>query len=164
MTTRADFAAEEWNLLVQTPRWVVAAASAAQQDLAYRTNHEIEQGFCATANGRLAGNAFVTEVAAETMKIFDSRSVVGPADFADRAAGIDATLSKVETVARLLSEKAAPPDAAAYQAWLVDITDVVIRAARSHDFIGLGGELVTKAERGFRERLREALGHRGVAG
>jgi hypothetical protein len=30
---------------------------------------------------------------------------------------------------------------------------VVIRAAKSHDFIGIGGEVVTEAERRFRERL-----------
>jgi hypothetical protein len=153
MTTRADFAAEEWNLVVQTPRWVVAAASAAQQDLAYRTNHEIEQGFCATANGRHIGNEFVTEVAGETMKIFDSRTVVGATDFADRAAGIDAVLDKVAAVVRLLTDKAAPEDAKAYRRWLVDIADVVIRAARSHDFLGIGGEVVTRSERSFRDRL-----------
>jgi hypothetical protein len=52
MTTRADFASEEWDHVVQLPRWVVAAASAAQHDIAYRTNHEIESGFVASANGR----------------------------------------------------------------------------------------------------------------
>lgn len=157
MTSKADFAESEWDLLVQTPRWVVAAASAAQQDRAYRTNHEIEQGFVATAHGRQTGNAFVTEVAAETLKIFDSRTVVTPNDFADPAAGIAATLAKVEAVARMLAIKAPGADAQAYGDWLVEITDVVIRAARSNDFLGLGGELVTKAERDFRDRLVQAL-------
>ena len=77
MTHRADFSPDEWELVVQTPRWVVAAASAAQHDVGYRTNHEIEQGFVATAHGRDTGNAFVTEVAAETLKVFDNRAVVG---------------------------------------------------------------------------------------
>jgi len=153
MTAKSDFASEEWDLLVQTPRWVVAAASAAQQDLAYRTNHEIEQGFVATARGGHSGNAFVVEVSAETLKIFDSGSVVGATDFANRAAGIDAVLEKVTAVVRLLAEKATPEDAKAYRRWLVDIADVVITAARSHDFLGFGGELVTRSERGFRDRL-----------
>lgn len=157
MTSKADFAASEWDLLVQTPRWVVAAASAAQHDVAYRTNHEIEQGFVATARGRQAGNAFVSEIAEETLRIFDSRSVVGPDDFADPEAGIAATLAKVEAVARMLAIKAPEADAQAYGDWLVEIADVVIRAARSNDFLGLGGELVTKAERGFRDRLVQAL-------
>lgn len=153
MTTKADFTEQEWDLLVQTPRWVVAAASAAQRDLAYRTNHEIEQGFVATANGRQSGNPFVIEVAAETMKIFDGGGVVGAGDFADREAGIAAVLDRVGSVVRLLAEKVEAEDAKAYRRWLVDITDVVITAARSNDFIGFGGELVTKSERTFRDRL-----------
>jgi len=153
MTTRSDFTEAEWELLVQTPRWVVAAASAAQRDVAYRTNHEIEQGFVATAKGRHTGNAFVTEVAAETMKIFDNQAVVGATDFADREAGIQAVLDRVASVVELLAAKAAPEDAQAYRRWLVDITDVVITAARSNDFLGIGGELVTRAERSFRDRL-----------
>ncbi len=153
MTTKADFTAEEWDLVVQTPRWVVAAASAAQKDLAYRTNHEVEQGFVATANGRHSGNPFVTEVATETMKVFDSRTVVGATDFHDRAAGIASVLERVATVRALLAEKATPEDAKAYRRWLVGITDVVIAAARSHDFMGLGGELITRLEQSFRDRL-----------
>jgi hypothetical protein len=42
----------------------------------YRTNHEIESGFVASANGRHSGNAFVTEVAGDCMLIFDRRSVI----------------------------------------------------------------------------------------
>src|SRR5262252_6628162 len=72
MTSKADFAPDEWDLVVQMPRWVVAAASAAQRDLAYRTDHEIEAGYVATAKGGQSDNAFVSAVAAETMKIFDS--------------------------------------------------------------------------------------------
>lgn len=153
MTAKADFTDDEWQLLVTTPRWVVAAASAAQRDLAYRTDHEIEQGLVATANGRSAGNDFVAEVAAETMKIFDDRTVVSAADFADRAAGLATALDKVAAAVRLLAAKASAEDAKAYRRWLVEITDVVITAARSHDILGFGGELVTAAERGFRDRL-----------
>jgi len=153
VTSRSDFTESEWELLVQTPRWVVAAASAAQRDLPYRTDHEIEQGFVATAKGRQSGNAFVAEVVDETMKIFDNRAVVGATDFADREAGIQAVLDRVASVVQLLAAKAAPEDAQAYRRWLVDITDVVITAARSNDFLGIGGELVTSAERDFRDRL-----------
>ncbi len=153
MTSRADFATNEWDLVVQLPRWVVAAASAAQHDLAYRTNHEVESGFVASAHGRYSGNAFVTEVADETMRIFDQRSVVAGTDFADRDAAIDSVLEKVGTVNKLVTEKADPEDVAAYRRWLVAITDVVISAARSGDVLGFGGQLVTASEHSFRDRL-----------
>jgi hypothetical protein len=87
------------------------------------------------------------------MKVFDSRSVVGATDFHDRKAGLTAVLEKVAEVATLLAARAAPEDARAYRRWLVGITDVVIAAARSHDVLGFGGELITASERSFRERL-----------
>ncbi|HEY7225410.1 MAG TPA: hypothetical protein VH561_17685 [Micromonosporaceae bacterium] len=159
MTTKADFTPDEWELIVQAPRWVVAAASAAQRDVGYRTNHEIEQGFVATAHGRDTGNAFTAEVAIDTLKVFDSRTVVTGTEFQDRAAGLAAALEKVAVVDRLLAEKADTEDAQAYRRWLIAITDVVIRAARSHDIVGFGGELVTQAEKDFRDQLVLALQH-----
>jgi hypothetical protein len=153
MTTRADFTTDEWTLVVRLPRWVVAAASCAQHDLAYRTNHEVESGFVASANGRQSGNAFVTSVAVETMGVFDDRSVLAGIDFADRETAIATVLDQVATVNRLLTAKAERDDVSAYRRWLVDITDVVIRAARSGDVLGFGGQLVTSSERSFRDRL-----------
>jgi hypothetical protein len=153
VTTRANFADDEWDLVVQLPRWVVAAASAAQHDLAYRTNHEVEAGFVASAHGRHTGNAFVTEVAGECMRIFDNRGVIARTDFTDRHAAIDSVLEKVGAVNRLITVKADPEDAVAYRKWLVSITDVVITAARSGDVLGFGGQLVTASEHNFRDRL-----------
>jgi hypothetical protein len=153
VTTRADFGTDEWNLLVQLPRLVVAAASCAQHDLAYRTNHEIEAGFVASANGRQSDNAFVTAVAVEAMRVFDDRSVIAGIDFGNRSTAITTVLERVAIVNRLLTANADPADTSAYRRWLVDITDVVIRAARSGDILGFGGQLVTTSERSFRDRL-----------
>jgi hypothetical protein len=153
VTTRANFATDEWELVVQLPRWVVAAASAAQHDLAYRTNHEVEAGFVASANGRHTGNAFVTEVADACMRIFDHQGVVAGTDFSDRSTAIAGVLDKVAAVNKVVTEKADPEDVAAYRKWLVSITDVVISAARSGDILGFGGQLVTASEHSFRDRL-----------
>lgn len=153
MTTKSDFGADEWNLVVELPRWVVAAASAAQHDLTYRTNHEVEAGFVASAHGRELGNEFVATVAVETMTIFDRKAVIAGTDFGDRDAAIASVLEKVGVVNRLLTAKAAGDDAKAYRRWLVEITDVVIRAARSGDVLGFGGQFVTASEHTFRDQL-----------
>jgi hypothetical protein len=163
MTTKADFEADEWALIVRTPRWVVAGASAAQRDIGFRTDREIEAGYIATAKGH-SDNPFVTAVATETMMIFDSRDVVGAGDQAtlaslsstnatDREAGLAAVLEQVAAVTRLMASKAEPADAKAYRRWLVEITDVVITAARSNDILGFGGQIVTTSEQRFRDRL-----------
>ncbi len=62
-------------------------------------------------------------------------------------------LEKVGAVNRLITAKADPSDVAAYRKWLVSITDVVISAARTGDFLGFGGQLVTPSEHTFRDRL-----------
>jgi len=153
VTTRAGFAAEEWDLVVRLPRWIVAAASAAQQDLRYRTNIEVEAGFIAAADGREIGNAFVTEVALQTMRIYDDRSGLHAIEFDDRETGIKSVLERARVVNTLLKEKVEVGDAMAYRRWLLTINDVVISAARSGDFLGFGGTMVTAAELRFRDRL-----------
>lgn len=153
VTDRASFTTDEWEHLVQLPRLVVAAASAAQHDLAYKTTREIEAGYIASANGRLIGNAFVTAVASDTMRIFDEPSTMATADFANREAAIVAILDQVRQANQLLKIKADVTDAMAFRRWLLTITDIVITAAKTGDFLGLGGQLVTKSEHRFRDRL-----------
>jgi hypothetical protein len=157
VTTRSAFAKDEWDRLVQLPRWVVAAASAAQRDLPYRTNIEIEAGLIASARGRDTGNAFVAEVGSDTLRIFDDRSTVSAIEFKDTESGIATVLDRVGGVNQMLGAKADPADVMAYRNWLLAITDVVISAARTGDILGFGGQLVTASEHRFRDRLAHVL-------
>ncbi|GIH04203.1 hypothetical protein Rhe02_22700 [Rhizocola hellebori] len=142
---------------MQLPRWVVAAASAAQHDLPYRTNIEVESGLIASARGRDTGNAFLAEVASDTLRIFDDRSLAGAIDLTDRDAGIAAVLDLVRSVNEILDAHVDNGDAMAFRRWLLTITDVVISAARSGDILGFGGKLITESEQSFRDRLAVVL-------
>jgi hypothetical protein len=157
VTTKAEFTRDEWDSLVQLPRWVCAAASAAQRDLAYRTTIEVEVGLLSSAHGRNMGNAFLAEVAADTLHIYDDRTVAAAIEFTDVESGIVEVLDRAAAVHALLGAKAAPADAAAYRHWLLTVTDDVISAARTGDFLGFGGKLVTAAEHRFRDRLATVL-------
>jgi hypothetical protein len=157
VTTRADFTNDEWDLLVQLPRWVVAAASAAQHDTPYRTNIEMEAGYIAAAKGRQIDNAFVADLADDTMKLFDAKGTIRAIEFRDRTTAIVSVLDRVRTANQVLKDKADVAGAMAYRRWLLAITDIVISAARTGGFLGFGGELVTAAEMRFRDRLVLAL-------
>lgn len=157
MTTRAAFASEEWDSLVQLPRWVVAAASASQYDRPHKTNVEVEVGLLVSAHGRDTGNEFVAAVAEQTLRIFDDRATVAGIEFGDTAAAIATVLTRAGAVNSLLRAKADAADAAAYRVWLLSITDRVIAAVRTGDFMGVGGELVTESEHRFRDQLAEVL-------
>ena len=76
----------------------------------------------------------------------------------DRNAAIDSVLERVASVVAIVNAKADPADAAAYRQWLADISNVVISAARSGDFLGFGGQLVTASEHSFHDRLVLTLG------
>jgi hypothetical protein len=119
-----SFAKAERDLLVRLPRWIVGAASAVQPDNAARTHRELEAGFLAVANGRLAKDPFLTEVANGTLDIFDEE---GPID----TAGVDTVLEKAGEAWQFAAGQVTPTVAAAYARWLLDITDEVISAARS---------------------------------
>jgi hypothetical protein len=139
--------------LVQLPRWIVAGASQAQRDLPHRTTIEVEAGLIASAQGRDLGNAFVTEVAEATLRFFDNRATIAAIEFSDRAAGLSSVLEQARTANQVLKSKADVMDAMAYRRWLLSIADTVISAARTGDFLGIGGKVVTAKEQSFRDRL-----------
>ncbi|MGE5830118.1 MAG: hypothetical protein ACM30G_17415, partial [Micromonosporaceae bacterium] len=77
----------------------------------------------------------------------------GVIDFRDKEAGITRVLERVKAANELLTAVADRADAAAYREWLLGVTDVVIRAARTGDVFGIGGVLVTELEWRFRDEL-----------
>ena len=149
MTVSGTFTADEWEQILEAPRWVVAGASAAQVDTAYRTGQETQQGFIAIAHGRDLGNPLVSAVAEEYLQNRRRLDLT----FVDRAAGLDAVIERVAATVVLLAAKADGGDAVAYGRWLANITDAVIAAATS----GIRGPLVTEAEKSFRDRVRQAV-------
>jgi hypothetical protein len=149
------FTDEEWADLVGLPRWLVAAASAACHDNAYRTEVENEVGLLATARGRDRNNEFLAVVAEEALNSFDSQDVIKAISFRNRNAGIDAVLARAEAVSALLSARVPPVDARAYRKWLLAIVDAVIRAA--HSGISIWGSRVSKPEQALRDRLAALL-------
>src|SRR5436305_293901 len=73
------------------------------------------------------------------------------------AAAIEDVLDRAKRATAVLAGKAEPSEAAAYGHWLVTIADAVVSAARSGGVLGIGGELVTDAERRFVDRLSQVL-------
>jgi hypothetical protein len=152
MTEKTAFTPEQWSLLVRLPRWVASAASASQPDGPMRTAAEREAGLITIAHARSSGNTFVEGLARQLVDEFD-RPDPGVIDFRDKEAGITRVLERVKAANELLTTVADSADAAAYREWLLGVTDVVIRAARTGDVFGIGGVLVTDLEWRFRDQL-----------
>lgn len=67
-------------------------------------------------------------------------------------------LASCRSVATVLNARADPADSAAYRQWLQSIAARVCEAASSGGLLGLGGDLLSDAEREFLDELGGALG------
>jgi hypothetical protein len=142
----AEFTAEERNLLVRLPRWVVDAAVAAG---GLRSRHDADNGFLSVANGRRLDNALVAELAGDAVKVYDQdprKSGVDPST----QAGTELIIGYAQTAMSILRTKAEEADASTYRRWLLTITDDAITTVRT-----IGGVHTHPDQRAFRERLAE---------
>jgi hypothetical protein len=151
VTVRSELTAEERNLLVRLPRWVVGAAALVHDEGATRNRQKLDNGFLAVANGRDMGNPVVAELAGATIKIYDEDPKASGVDPAV-AEGRDLVIGYAQTSMNILRAKADEDDAATYRRWLLNITDFVITDVR-HERIGFGGVHVHPDEKQFRDRL-----------
>ncbi|MFF5227664.1 hypothetical protein [Dactylosporangium sp. NPDC000521] len=168
METVPKYTDEEWGLLVGLPQSVLIAASQAEQDGTRRTREEWTAGMTAIADGRDSASDLVRMVATDVVARqgdIEEDAVGGFAggveppiiEFPDRAAGIADVIERAKAAHALLAAKASDADAESYRYWLITLADQVVSAAKSGDVLGFGGELITPAERNFRDTLAAVL-------
>lgn len=155
---------EEWGLLVGLPQSVLIAASQAEQDGGRRTREEWTAGMTAIADGRGSASDLVRRVATEVVARQGGieEDLVGGQEppiieFPDPKAGIADVIDRARAAHELLAAKTEAADAESYRFWLITLADQVVSAAKSGDVLGFGGELVTPAERAFRDELAAVL-------
>lgn len=154
------FSDEEWGLLTGLPQAVLTAAGAAEADGARRSRAEHAAGLEAIAAGRESSSRLVRMVAHELVsrvgdpEVGETLPVIEPTDPQAYLADV---LERARDVAGLLAERVDTGEAGAYKHWLVGIAERVVTAASTGGVLGIGGDLVTAAERGFCDRLAQAL-------
>ncbi|HEX5595994.1 MAG TPA: hypothetical protein VFX61_08275 [Micromonosporaceae bacterium] len=158
--TQFGFTDEQWGLLVGLPQSVVTAASAAERDGTRRTRAEGAAGLDAIARGRESASRLVAAVAAELVvqvgdpELGEELPLIEPLE---PSAMIADVLERARVVSVLLDNTVDEGEAGAYRHWLVTLADEVVGAALSGGKFGIGGELVSEAERRFRDELARAL-------
>jgi hypothetical protein len=156
--SQPKYSDEEWGLLVGLPQSVVVASSQAEKDGARRTAHEWTAGMTAISDGRDSASPFVREVATEVVARQGEAGEDPPiVQYPDKEAGLADVIKRAAAAHALLVGKAEHADAEAYRLWVITICEQVIGAAKSGDVLGIGGELVSEAERKFRDDLAAAL-------
>ena len=162
MATKASFTTEEWTLLLESPMMAGMAVSAAEPSGLFGMLKESFATGSALAAAKIdaAANGLVKAVAAE-FGTAEGRAAARDGIKASLAGGSagDIKARATETlrqVAALLAAKA-PEDAAAFKAWLAEISRHVADSAREGGFLGFGGVQVSDAEKATLAEIAAAL-------
>lgn len=157
MTTKADYTAEEWQVLMQAPmltalnviaaspsgpvgvvQEMLAVTKAVLDSVEPAPGHELVAAVAAEFKETKGEAAIMKGLKAEELK---SRSLEGS-----------------RQVAALLDRKATPEEAAAFKQWLTEMARRAAEAAKEGGFMGIGGTQVTEAETAALHEVNEALG------
>ena len=159
MTSKADFADEEWARLKRAPFVAGMAISLAdpggpieavkETAATLRTVRGAEGG----DRGELVG-ALAHDVVADAQQRHNPLGGFKPTKGA--SAGVE-ILDELREVNRIASEKASPEDASAFRQWLLDTAQEAANAAKEGGFMGWHAERVSQGEQQMLDRLREVL-------
>lgn len=163
MASKSDFSTREWELLRDTPHWVVVAvASAGASGLLGSIKEAIAPAGAMIAaaqgdNALLRALCQREELKAAAEHIREQAKTEGPIEDI-RAFFSEAALSHCRRALALLKGREAGEDAEAYADFLIDLAERVANAAKEGGFLGFGGERVSDPEKAFLAELAAALG------
>jgi hypothetical protein len=162
MADKASFTPQEWVLLLESPMMAAMAVSAAEPSGLFGLHQEsfASGKLLVQAKSGTTANELVKAVAAdygtaEGRKAASEglRAKLGggrPGDIKAKA------LDALRQAAALVAAKA-PGDAAAYKAWLAQVSRNVAEAAKEGGFLGFGGVQVSDAEKATLAEISTAL-------
>ncbi|MEG9436705.1 hypothetical protein JAO29_11090 [Edaphobacter sp. HDX4] len=160
MSTKADFSADEWDLLRSSPLMAgLLVVSASPSGPVGLVQESAAAGKMILKEAASAETPLV-KVLAEDMKT--SMSIPKPPPGATAEAVQQAATEILRRTSELLAEKATPEEAAEMKQWLAGIAKATAEAAREGGFLGFGGTLVSDEERVAIARVNETLGLAGA--
>jgi hypothetical protein len=164
MTARAEYTDEEWQLLYLAP-WVVGVAVAlAEQGGMVRELMTIAS-LSATVRERYPRSELLGALWSSSQapaKPPESIASIDPKQL--EGALLDRALETCHKVAELLGERATAAEAEAFRLLLGEVAIGVARSTRTGGVLGIGGVLVTPAERAAVDEIRSALGLERMSG
>jgi hypothetical protein len=156
MSTKADFSADEWDLLRTSPMMagllVVAASPSGPVGLVQES----------VAMSRMILDAANTAQTPLLKSLADdiksSMSVAKAPPGATPAAVQEAATEILRRTSELLGQKATPEEATEVKEWLTKIARATAEATKEGGFLGFGGTLVSDQEKAAIARVNSSLG------
>lgn len=159
MTTKADFAEEEWARLERAPIVAGMAISLADPGGPIEAVKESMAAIkTVTEAAQSGGRGELVDAVAKSVseKAQQRQSPMG--DFKPRGAMAgEEILEELRAVNELLTQKASPEDASAFREWLLTAAKQAAEAAKEGGFMGFKAERVSEGEQQMLEKLRGVL-------
>ena len=163
MADKSNFTPEEWKLLLESVMMAGIAVTAAEPSGLWGVLKESFASGSALSQAKMdpGSNPLIKAVAA------DFETAEGQSTARDglreklggtRPAEIKAQCIETLRQAGAVVAAKAPDDAAAFKGWLHDISQHVAEAAKEGGFLGIGGVLVSEAEKATLTEISDALG------
>jgi hypothetical protein len=152
MTGKADFTADEWELVLSAPPSAGFLVATAQRGGTFRESFSIAKAY-AEARQRHGDSELLDEITSAKPEIDHTR-------FHSVEELEQHALGRIRDAVALVSAKAAPAEAEEYRGFIVDLAERVA-AAHKEGFLGVGGERVSDAEREATAKVEQAAGARG---
>jgi hypothetical protein len=169
MSTRTDFTADEWKLLLEGVLMAGIAVTAADPSGIWGTLKEGVSTASALDAGRSAGNPLITALIAD-LETSAGRDTLREG-LKQKLSGLSSSgapqmkviaVDALREVAALLDSKA-PGDSAAVKSWLHQISHRAAEASKEGGLLGFGGVKVSDAEKATLAEIDDALGSPGAA-
>jgi hypothetical protein len=163
VTTKSDFAEDEWATLVRSPMVAGMAITIADPggpiEVVKETSAVIKFAIGSSSEQR---DDLVGEVAREVRELAEHRkNPVG--DFKPRGSlAAKEILDELSRANEIVSAKATPEEAEAFRAWIMECAQRAADAAKEGGFMGFRAERVSQGEKDMLAQLRSALGVSGA--
>lgn len=156
MSTKADFSADEWDLLRTSPMMaglLVVAASPSGPVGLVQESAAMSKMILDAAN---TAQTPLLKSLADDMK--STMSITKAPPGATPAAVQDAATEILRRTSELLGQKATPQEATEVKEWLTKIAQATAEATKEGGFLGFGGTLVSDQEKAAIARVNSSLG------
>jgi hypothetical protein len=162
MTTKADYTAEEWNIIMQSP---MAAAMVVMFSSPSNPVGLAQEAFAiskmlAENVGKPSGVGLIDAVA-EQIKDAEGRKAAQPPRpeaGADLTAQKGRALGTLQQLNDLLTAKAPGDEATSFRQWIVATAQRVAGAAKEGGFLGIGGTSISAEETAAIAEVERTLG------
>jgi hypothetical protein len=158
MTSKADFADEEWSRLRRAPMVAGMSISLADPGGPIEVSKETIASLRA-ASTPPSQEELLTAVSQDLQSMVNQKqNPLGDFKLQNKALAGQEILDELRAVNEIVERKATPEEAAAFRRWLVTTAQAAADAAKEGGFMGFGAQQVSQGEEQMLQQLRSTLG------